>query len=374
MVLLVLLGTGAVRAVRAAGRAAARPLAADGPAARRRRDDGRADDHPRQPSCAFLLLASRPGDYGRGSDAAARAPPVSLRLRRRSRSSRSVLALAVVAGGALLDARRGASRPPAGAIARSAPASCSSPVAQLAARDARRPLPAARPPPSERHDRRLGAAAARARPHAVDASRDRAPGGRQPSPGLTRLRVALPRLARWLVPHPPRGVLRRRTRKPMAAERRARDPARARAALLVARALGCPARSDDAGPDRVPRCRVRRSSFLGLALTFSQARPSTTSTRASPRLWGLSPSRIRTSGGVLMTAEQAHPLPRGHHLLSRAAAEGGRRPKRERDARASRRAAARERLRAVPGRRLPRAEATRSPATETRLAAPPAIA
>src|SRR5215217_8952871 len=64
-------------------------------------------------------------------------------------------------------------------------------LAQLAARDACGPLPAGRPPAAERDGRRLGAAAARARPDTGDAGgsgrpRRAPPGGRRPAarPGL----------------------------------------------------------------------------------------------------------------------------------------------------------------------------------------------
>ena len=106
-------------------------------------------------------------------------------------------------------------------------------LAQLAAGDDRDPLPARDPPAAERDGRRLGAAAARARPDAGDAGRRSCARGalaRRADPAALRPAV----LAGRLVRRPPAGVLRLRAAAPVAAERRARPLARGRPALLVA--------------------------------------------------------------------------------------------------------------------------------------------
>src|SRR5215208_141770 len=135
-------------------------------------------------------------------------------------------------------------------------------LAQLAARDNRRPLPARRPPAPERDDRRLGAAAARAGPDPGDARRRRRTGRGDAGVPDAPARGTAP-LAGRLVWGAPAGLLRLRAAPPAAPEHRARGLDLRRARVLVAGVLERAEPALDRGAPRVPRRGVRR---LGLPL------------------------------------------------------------------------------------------------------------
>src|SRR5581483_7110017 len=119
-----------------------------------------------------------------------------------------------------------------------------------APREHRSALPPAHPPAPERADRGRRAAPRDARPDAADAGAARASRAR-PYP----LALDPPRLARRLVPDPPRAVLRLGPAHELGTEHRARDPHRRRPALLVADRE----RTSHAGDgDRLSRRRLRR--------------------------------------------------------------------------------------------------------------------
>ena len=173
--------------------------------------------------------------------------------------------------------------------------------APLAARAHRAHLAPLRPPAPERDPGRLGAAAARARPHAGD------DGGRASAAGscgpLTAPPVALTFwLAAWYVLHVP-AVYGYALDAPLGARARAPRLPRRRASRSGGR-CSSPGRMRAAGPARLPVRRVHRRRARR-ARTRPHAAAQYDFYVHAPRLWGLSPLEDQQIGAIAMAIEQA---------------------------------------------------------------------